>query len=207
MNLAKVAAAAVSLVLVTVCALCLQLVLVEKAVAFDGQKISLPAPDKAGGMPLMQALANRHTSRDLKNDPLPSQELSNILWAAFGINREDGKRTAPTARDSRALYLYVAMQGGVYSYDAAKNELDMVLAADTRAKFGGAPVTLLYVAPENDPAAPLHVGSVYQNVGLYCASAGLANSVKLTGIDALKDELPLPKGLRVFIVHSIGYPK
>lgn len=208
MKFANLAAGAVLLALVAFCAFASQLVFAEKAVADDsGSKISLPAPDKTGGIPLMQALDKRHSSREFKSDPLPPQELSNLLWATFGVNREDGKRTAPTARDSKAVYVYVAMESGVYSYDAVNNELGKVLALDARGKFGGAPVTLIYVAPESDSSGPLHVGSLYQNAGLYCASAGLANTVKLTGIDALKGQLPLAKGMKVFIVHPIGYPK
>lgn len=175
--------------------------------AFE-KTVLLPVPDKTGGMPLMEALANRRSERNV--DPsrqLSAQELSNLLWATWGVNRPDGRRTAPTAKNTQNVGVCVAMENGVWWYDAPKNILELALDVDARARFGGAPVTLIYFAPTDDPAAGMHVGSLYQNAGLYCASAGLANVVKMTGADALEGQLALPDGYRVFVVQSIGYPR
>ena len=90
------------------------LMLVLTAAAQTQPAIQLPPPLKEGGMPLMQALAERHTSREFASDPLPPQTLSNLLWAAFGVNREDGHRTAPSARNWQETDLYVFLADGVY---------------------------------------------------------------------------------------------
>lgn len=174
----------------------------------DGKTIALPAPQKSGGMPLMEALALRSSNRNFDAaKPLSDQTLSDLLWAAWGVNRPDGRRTAPTAKNTQAIQLYAAMENGVWLYDAPENKLSRVLGDDTRAKFGGAPLALLYAAPAEDVVSGMHAGSLYQNAGLFCASAGLANVVKTTGINALDGILTLPAGYRVFVVQSIGWPK
>ena len=170
------------------------------------ERITLHAPDKAGGMPLMQALALRATNRSISPQPLPEKDLSNLLWAVWGVNRESGKRTVPTANNSQAAALYVAMANGVWRYEGAAHELVKVLNEDTRAEFGGAPLILIYAAEEG-PYAGMHVGSMYQNAGLYCASAGLASVVKGTGVSLLKDRLPLPPKYAIRIVQPVGLPK
>ncbi len=172
--------------------------------------ILLPAPDMQGGKPLMQALALRKSHRRIDADkPITDQDLSNLLWAAFGINRADGKRTIPTAKNTQEVAVYVVKEQGVFLYNAKRNALELKTAEDMRSKFGGAPVTLLFAAPEGHYAG-MHVGSAYQNVGLYCASAELANVVKGTGVnaaEAVKDRLALPKGYQFLIIQSIGYAK
>ncbi len=171
-----------------------------------GERLTLPAPDKQGGKSLMQALAERKTNRAISDAPLPVQELSNLLWATWGVNRPDGRRTAPTARNYQKVEVYVAMADGVWRYDGPSHSLEKVLDRDTHSAFGGAPVTLVYAA-EADECGAMHVGSLYQNAGLYCASAGLANVVKATGINVLQKELKLPAGYKILIVQSIGVPK
>lgn len=173
----------------------------------DIKIFSLPAPEKTGGKPLMEALNERKTNRNISSNKISDQELSNLLWAVWGINRSDGKRTAPTAMNRQSIEVYVVLESGVWLYDAKKNELVLAIAGDERSKFSNTAVTLLYTAPANDKFSAMHIGSLYQNAGLYCASAGLANVVKASGIDALKDILKLPKGYEVFIIQSIGYPK
>lgn len=76
------------------------------ATALAAQDIDLPAPHRTRGMPLMEALANRHSSRDFDSRELPKQTLSDLLWAAWGYNRAD-KRTAPSSRDKQEIELYV----------------------------------------------------------------------------------------------------
>ena len=172
-------------------------------VSSDGAIITLPAPDKEGGIPLMQALAKRQSGQSFKDEALPRQELSNLLWAAFGINRADGHRTAPTARNRQNVLIYAAMEGGIWRYEAEKQQLVKVRDTDMRATYK-APLTLLY-AGEGDFAA-MHVGALYQNVGLYCASAGLSNRVKTTGVDEARKEVPVPNGYQVMIIQNVGYP-
>jgi hypothetical protein len=177
------------------------------AEAADGEKWNLPKPVAEGGKPLMEALAQRQTNRNFSDKPISEQTLSDLLWAAWGLNRSDGKHTAPTARNTREIAVFAALANGVWLYEPSENTLTKVLPDDTRAVFGGAPLSLIYAAPANSDVSGLHVGSIYQNAGLYCASAGLANVVKTTGRDALDGKLALPSGYKVFIIHSIGWPR
>ena len=96
------------------------------------QSIELPAPQKTGGMPLMEALAKRSTARAFATNELSSQQISSLLWAAFGINRPDGKRTAPSAMDRQETDIYVLLKQGAYVYSAASNKLDLVVNEDVR---------------------------------------------------------------------------
>src|SRR5512146_825818 len=100
------------------------------------QDIQLPAPQKTGGVPLLDALAKRSTSRAFDSRDLSEQQLSTLLWACFGINRPDGKRTAPSANNKQATDIYVLLKSGAYIYDAKANKLSLALAEDVR-KLGG----------------------------------------------------------------------
>ena len=135
--------------------------------------VALPKPKIQGGKPLLQALSERKTLRNIGAAALPPQTLSNLLWAAFGVNRPDGKRTAPSARNIQDIDIYVFLPEGVYVYDAVGNSLKPVLAGDQRAKaarqapapaagaaarpatLGPAdvPVTLVYIS-DQDKAKP-----------------------------------------------------
>lgn len=122
--------------------------------------ISLPLPIKQGGLPLMEALARRHSSRDFAHEPLPLPLLSNLLWAAYGTNRADGGRTAPSALNAQEIEVFVALPSGAYRYDAAANQLHLVAASDLRSVTGyrdfvdEAPLDLVYVRPlANGPGA------------------------------------------------------
>ncbi|HOG42362.1 MAG TPA: nitroreductase family protein, partial [Bacteroidales bacterium] len=84
--------------------------------------IALPAPRRKGGMPLMEALNRRESSRELTSKPLDLQTLSDLLWAAWGYNR-DHKRTAPSSHNRQEIDLYVFLESGTYIYDAAGNRL------------------------------------------------------------------------------------
>ena len=134
-------------------------------------------------MPLMQALAQRKTTRAFLDKPLPLQTLSNLLWAAFGVNRSREVkpglgRTAPSAMNSQDIELDVVLADGVYVYEAEQNLLRPVVAGDVRAKIGTAPaahaaVTIVYVAAANDGSAQVDTGFIGQNVYLFAASEGL----------------------------------
>ena len=172
----------------------------------------LPEPQTNGGKPLMEALKDRKTSRSFSDKPLEAQVLSDMLWAAFGVNRPaEGKRTAPTAMNKQNIDVYVLDAAGVWRYEAKENALIPVLEKDLRPVMESqpfaakAPVTLLYVA-ENDVTSGMHAGSLYQNVGLFCASAGLNNVVRRMDKDRLTKALPLPAGKEVIVSQSVGYP-
>jgi SagB-type dehydrogenase family enzyme len=161
----------------------------------DLKPIKLPPAETSGGMPLMEALSLRQTGREYSPEKLSPQVMSNLLWAAFGINRKDtGKRTAPSAMNWQETDIYVALEEGLYLYNAADQVLEPVLAEDLRADTGkqpfvaGAPVNLVFVSDysrmsrvaEEQKAtyAAADVGFISQNVYLYCASAGLATVVR-----------------------------
>src|SRR5512133_578742 len=121
--------------------------------AQDLAVISLPAPQTSGGKPLMEALQQRSTVREIQPQPLPLQALGDLLWSAFGINRpEISHRTAPSAMNSQEIDIYVALPGGLYVYEPKPHQLRPALARDVRARTSGqafgtnAPVTLVYVA-------------------------------------------------------------
>jgi nitroreductase len=173
----------------------------------------------------MQALQERRTVRDYKPDPLPPQVLSNLLWAAFGINRAaQGGRTAPSAHDAQDIDIYVVTAESVSLYDAKRNRLHQVLARDIRALTGrqafvrDAPVNLVFVAdfgkfPQDSEAdrifySAADTGFISQNVYLYCASEGLATMVRAY-IDkpALAKAMHLSPNQHIVLAQSVGYPK
>ncbi|MDR0354669.1 MAG: nitroreductase family protein [Deltaproteobacteria bacterium] len=176
------------------------------ALAAEGD-IVLPAPAKSGGAPILDALSKRKSHRSFKSDSLAPEQLSAILWAAFGVSRDDDHRTIPTWRGGKDLAVYAVLSSGVYLYNPVANTLEKVLSGDRTGEYGGAPLTLLYAGPtDNGQVGGFHSGSAYQSAALYCASEGLANVVKVTGADALKDELKPPNGWSVLVVQSIGFP-
>ena len=172
----------------------------------DGARVALPAPDTGGGKPLMQALALRRSTRRFSDKPVSQQTLGDLLWAVWGVNRPDGRRTAPTGMNRQEAAVYAVLENGVWRYDAKAHALVRVLSGDRRAAVGGAPVTLLYAAPQG-PWAGMHVGSLYQNAGLYCASVGLGNVVRASGVSAMQGELPLPDGYHILMTQAVGWPE
>ena len=182
--------------------------------------IQLPKPEIGAGIPLMQALARRQTTRAFLDKPLPPQTLSNLLWAAFGVNRpRDVKpglgRTAPSAMNKQEVELDVVLAQGGYIYDAEANLLRPVVAGDLRAKMGAPPagqaaVTLVYVASANLDYAQVDVGFIGQNVYLFAASEGLnAWFYALHGqqdATAIAAALKLPAEKRPLYAQSVGYP-
>ena len=175
--------------------------------AESATRMELPAPNKSGGMPLMQALnARRSTKTNYSGAALSAQQLSDLLWATWGVNREDGRRTAPTAMNRQDVRVYVALENGVWQYDAG-HALIKVLDGDWRGQMGGGSLTLLYAIPQANEWGGAHVGSLYQNAALYCASAGLSNFVHVSGLHALDGKLPLPEGWKVYIIQTVGLLK
>jgi nitroreductase len=184
----------------------------------------LPAPTKVGGKPLMQALADRHTTRDFKPEFLDARRMSDLLWAAFGVNRpENAHRTAPSAKNSQEIDLYVATANGVFLYEAGPHRLRPVSTEDIRGLTSGqdfakvAPVTLIYVAdltrlkdtPEDQARvyAAFDAGCICQNVYLYCASAGLGTVVHDLERAPLGAKLGLRAGQHIVMAQAVGIPK
>ena len=170
--------------------------------------VELPAPQKAGGLSVLEALSLRRVERAFDSRPLPLQEVSNILWAACGVNRDDGRLTVPTAMNYRRIGAYAVLPDGVYRYDAGQNILEQVLQGEEYLKMyaNKAPMVILHVAKESDRYSAMHIGSMYENVALYCVSAGLANVMKAQETDRLDGRLPLPDGWKVYMIQPVGYP-
>lgn len=195
--------------------------LVSFTAAQDSGTIQLPQPATEGGRPLMQVLKERKTSRTFSAQPLSRQELSNLLWAAFGINRpETGGRTAPSAMNMQEIDLYVALAEGLFLYDAKANTLRNISKADVRALTGKqpfvkeAPLNIVYVADlskaKNDDLkayAAVDAGFIAENVYLYCASFGLATVVR-GSVDkvALGKAMGLKANQEVVLAQTVGYP-
>ncbi len=187
------------------------------------QSIDLPAPQKTGGMPLMEALSKRATGRSFATNDLSPQQISSLLWSAFGVNRPDGKRTAPSANNKQETDIYILLKSGAYVYSAVSNKLDQILAEDIRALGGtqafvkDAPVTLVFVADlakrggDSEGArntANIGVGYISQNVYLFCASEGLATGAR-GSVDrkALGEKLKLRPDQLIVLGQSVGYRK
>jgi len=189
------------------------------------QPIKLPAPQRAAGKPLMQALNERKSSREFGSQEIKLQILSNLLWAADGINRPDiGHRTAPSAMNMQEIDIYVVKSDGVYLYDALANQLLPIISEDIRELTGkqsfvkDAPVNLIYVADfskmskgsgeDKDFYAAADTGFISQNVYLYCASVGL-NTVVRGSVDkeALGEAMKLRPEQKIILAQTVGYPQ
>ena len=185
--------------------------------------IQLPKPQTDIGRPLMQVLRDRRSAREFSTQKLPAQVLSNLLWAAFGVNRPDGKRTAPSAMHWEETDIYVATAEGLYVYDAKVHQLNPVLRDDVRGQTGTqpfvkeAPLNLLYVADlsktaknsaDRDLFVAADTGFIAQNVYLFCASEGLATVVR-GSIDraTLSKAMRLRTDQRITLAQSVGFPK
>ncbi|MGA8051586.1 MAG: SagB/ThcOx family dehydrogenase [Burkholderiales bacterium] len=186
--------------------------------------ISLPAPERRGGLPLMEALAARRSSRDFAPDALPLPLLSSLLWAAYGVNRTDGGRTAPSALNAQEIDVFVALPSGAYRFDAAAHTLHLVAAKDLRRVTGyqdfvdEAPLDLVYVADharmglvpagKRESYASVAAGAIAQNVYLFAAGSGLATVIR-AWIDraAIADALGLTHDQQVMLSQTVGYPK
>jgi nitroreductase len=203
---------------------------VAASAAFPGmataqsKDIVLPHPQTSGGMPLMEALKERHSTRTFEPKPLEPQVLSNLLWAAWGQNRADGKRTAPSCRNWQETSVYAALPEGLYLYDAAAHALKLIKAKDLRAMTGKqdfpatAPLDLIYVVdfakmPNMSTEERLlyggaDSGSIFQNVYLSCAAQGLVTVVR-ANVDkpALAKEMGLGSEQMITLSQTVGYPK
>ncbi|MEW6077462.1 MAG: SagB/ThcOx family dehydrogenase [Thermodesulfobacteriota bacterium] len=184
----------------------------------------LPAARMEGGKPLLQTLKERQSARAFSDRALPAQMLSDLLWAAFGVNRPDsGKRTAPSARNWQEVEVYAVLADGTYLYDAGANTLRAVAAGDLRKLTGmqdfvaAAPLNLVFVADTtkmkgaSSDDLSLYMGAdtgfISQNVYLFCASEGLATVVRgLVDRDALGKAINLPEHKKIVLCQTVGYP-
>lgn len=189
--------------------------------AFAQQEIALNKPDMSMSVSLMNALAQRHSEREFADRTLSLQELSNLLWAANGINRPDGKRTAPSALNAQPIDVYVCRADGAYRYDAKGGKLVRVTESDLRPAVAGkqafvlqAPVSLVLVCDVSrypggrGDYAQADAAYVSQNICLYCAAAGLA-CVPRGSMDAeaLKKGLGLTDSQTPILNNVVGHRK
>jgi nitroreductase len=197
--------------------------------------MALPPPETDGGKSVLAALKARKTTRNISPQALPPQLLSNLLWAAFGVNREQGSfgkagRTAASASNSQEIDLYVALSEGVYLYEAAPHRLKPVVKGDFRARAGRgaaakAPVNIFYVVDlsryDTGPGQPdrsignpevqksyyyTDTGLIAGNVYLFAASQGLAAWFHNCNKETTTREFNLRTDQRVLLAQTVGYP-
>lgn len=187
-----------------------------------GETIKLPPVVKGVPATLMQALEKRQSVREFNKGNIPLRELSNLLWAANGVNREDGKRTAPSALNKQDVDVYVCMENGAYKYDAKGHALVQVTDKDVRPAVAAqqtwaadAPVVIVLVSDlrklggeKAREMGAIDAGHVSQNVCLYCAATGLA-TVPRASMDkrAVATALNLENGQEPMLNLPVGYPK
>ena len=187
------------------------------------ENIPLPPAQKTGGMPLMEAFQLRKSQRSYSSKELTSQQISNLLWAAYGINRPDGFRTVPAAKNWYEYDIYILKQDGWFLYEVSKHSLlkmgneDLRIYGGTQDFVKAAPVILVYVADfgrMNDTTDELRkffsavdVGYISQNVYLWCASENLATII-LGQVDKVKvrEVLKLKSDQQVILSQPVGYP-
>ena len=201
------------------------LLFVTTGFAQGPKPIQLLTPEVETGKPLMKALQLRQSARTFDTRVLSLQDLSNLLWAADGINRpQSGKRTAPSAMNWQEIDIYVALPEAMYLYDAKNNMLNPVIDKDLRELTGkqpyvkDAPLNLVYVADgkrmrnANEEDQKLYsaadAGFIAQNVYLYCASQGFAVVVRgMVDRPALAKVLNLRPEQKIILAQTVGYPK
>lgn len=187
--------------------------------------ITLPPPNRSGGVLLMEALQKRESRREFAPQALPEQTLSDLLWAAAGINRPElGGRTAPSAMNSQEIQLYVALPQGLFRYEPTAHTLQLQAATDVRRVTGyqdfvdTAPLDLIYVADHGRmklvPAAQREAyaftaaGAMAQNVYLYAASAGLATVIRAWfDRHALSEAMGLDADQQLLLAQTVGVAK
>lgn len=186
--------------------------------------VKLPEPKLDASKSLVQALKDRKTQREYSSGNLPPQVLSNLLWAAWGISRPDGKRTAPSALNRQEIEIYVTTAEGAYRYDPKGNELIGVVSGDlrmltgTQSYFKDAAINLVYVAdfskhgdtpePTKMLLSAYNTGFVAENVYLYCAAEGLATVFRLSvDKEKLGAALKLQPNQMIMGAQTVGLPK
>lgn len=197
----------------------------NQTIHLNSDVVSTPASQT-----VMGALSARHTSREFADRPLTDSNLSQLLWAAYGINRPDGRRTAPAAMGIYSLRLFVFTPKGIYLYQPADHALLMIEEGDKRHLAGiqdfvaTAPISIVVFSDFNafkgdseveriiggheQWMSALDAGACAENVYLYCASQGI-NVVERMMVDenSLKETLSLPDSYHFQVALTAGYPK
>ncbi|NLD98737.1 MAG: SagB/ThcOx family dehydrogenase [Fibrobacter sp.] len=192
--------------------------------AQDLARVSLPHPNLKKETPLMQALAQRESVRSYTDEMIDDQELSDLLWAANGINRpNNGGRTAPSAINAKDIDLYILKKDGIYKYEPASHSLEPIQQGDFRTQIGGqsyiakAPVNIILVSDlarfrhgnntQKTVWANIDAGIVSQNISLFCAAFGLCTVPRtMVDIDKLRPLLKLKNTQVIILNHPVGYP-
>lgn len=198
--------------------LILSLFIISTFMNISAQDITLPAPSKTGGKPLMEALSERKSQKDnYLNKDLDKQTLSDLLWSAYGFNRL-GKRTVPSASNAQELSIYVLLTNGAYLYNAETNKLEFItesiskdlLAAQQQPYVNDVPVHLVYVGNKDKSKAGrdgilIDTGFVSQNVYLYCASKDLGTVARASfNRKGLPTALNLTDNQEIILVQAVG---
>jgi len=190
------------------------------------QTIKLNTPGKTGGLTVMEAFSNRKTVREFSNKKLSTQDLSDLVWAAAGINRPDaGLRTAPSWRNYQDIDLYVCFPEGMYVYNAKEHVLEpwakgefYPLLATIQPFVNDAPVILLLVTDfakmkdDNEEQrmmiAGLDAGIISQNISIFCAGKNMVTVPRgFMDKEELKKVLKLKETQHIMLNHPVGYPK
>ncbi len=178
------------------------------------QDIQLPEPTRKGGMPLMEAINNRHSSREFSNATLTNQQLSDMLWVACGYNRPD-KRTVATALNRQEMSAYIVTPKAIYKYEPKENKLIHITSGDHRDVFAAqdfaknAPLNVALVADlakqDKKEFAGMTVGAMSNNIYLWCASEGL-NTVTRASFnqEGMKKAMKLSDTEEVLLVQTVG---
>ncbi|MCC8153780.1 MAG: SagB/ThcOx family dehydrogenase [Tannerellaceae bacterium] len=187
--------------------------------------IQLSQPDKTRGKSLMAALDERKSTREFSTEKLSTQDLSDLLWAAWGINREDGRRTAPSALNKQDVDVYVVMHDGVYVYDAKAHALTPVAYGDHRSAVAGsqnfakdAPVSLVLISDlkkfgatiteHTKLMAAVNIGVISENINLFCAANNLVTVPRaFMDTEKLREILKLSENHLILMNNPVGYPK
>ena len=178
------------------------------------------------GLPVMEALSLRVSATEFTDTKLSLQDLSDLLWAANGVNRkETGKRTAPSAMNSQDIDVYVFAEEGAYFYDAAKHILNPVVSGDQRGlvagnqvEFAKAAVILVLVSdisrfksgdkPSKLSWAAMDAGIVSQNIAIFCAGTGLNTRPRATmDLEKLQSILHLKDSQHLILNNPVSYKK
>lgn len=190
----------------------------------SAQNIPLPKPVRTGGKPLMDALNLRQSARQFDTEKqLSEQTISNLLWAAWGFNREN-KRTAPSSMNRQEIDLYAVTKEGIYKYDATANTLIPVVKGDYRKDtgmqpyVGEAPLNIVFVCNKSKVQAKTesqlveatyaNSGFISQNIYLFCASEGLSTVIRgSVPKEKLAKIMQLTDDQLITLAQTVGYPK
>ncbi|MDR1720773.1 MAG: SagB/ThcOx family dehydrogenase [Dysgonamonadaceae bacterium] len=177
----------------------------------SAQDIQLPTPQKTGGKPLMEAINLRRSNRNFSDKALDMQTISNLVWVAYGYNREN-MRVVPSANNKQEFEIYIALKSGIYLYDAKEHKLILKLEGDHRRIAGRqefvavAPLNFIYVMNKEIADMPVDCGFIAQNVYLYCASEGLTTVVRgFFDQQLIKSTLNLGEKQQVVLCQTVGY--